>query len=641
MKKTTLFYFVFFVFSFLFVVSFLGYSASNDFSGSMLQKIKAQKQPRMLATPRVDSVSPKIVRLIPGGKAVSIVVKGKNLNLITSVRVTRNKKVIEEMECTLKPTSPPYTSRRITLKALPGAKAGSNHQIRLIAGNKILDVGLNEFRLEVAKAIKAVKIKPSKPLIIKHEPKLEPQIRSVSTATLRIEPGQSVTFTIKGSNLNQITSAQVLLNNRPVREVKCKLGPRSSTSRVITLKASSKAKPGRTYRLQFKAETKIIKYPSPILNLEITPDINVFRVDRVEPMSAERGSTIKIYGTGFLKRSAISADFMNNSGTVINQSGEVIRTTHNQLDVIVPSTGYSGPLVVRSGSGTDFETITTSFDFTVLLRPIILEFNPNSGSVGTVVEIKGINLRYGVEWGAVIKFQPDQRKELLGHFNTGEMTEKGRAYYYRVAVPEGTTTGPITALNPYGSFTTSEEFTVLGPPMETAPRIDSFSPESGNIGTEVTLSGRFDPTKENNSVEFRGNRAGQNPFFSDGTALKIRVPAESLTGPITVRHMNGTATSVDTFYLPPEITRFDVSSGPAGFIIRIYGQNFDLQNKDANIVRFNGVQAAVIQASHHNVLNEDMLRVEIPSGATSGPVTVQTPGGTATSPEDFTIVHLP
>lgn len=641
MKKTTLCYFVFFMISFLFVASFLVYSASNDFSESKQQKIKAQRQLQLSAIPRVDSVSPKDVRLNPGGKEASIVVRGRNLNFITSVQVIRNKKLVQKMECILKPTSPPYTSRRIALKALPGARQENYCQLRLIAGSKTVDVDLNKFRLDVAIAVKAVTVKPSQPLTIKSKPKLVPQIKSFSSRALRLEPGKSVTLTIKGSNLDQITSAQVLLNNRPVREVKCTLGPPSSISRVITLEVSSRAAPGRAYSLQLKAKTKIIPYPSPILNLEISPDMNAFRVDRVEPMSAERSHTIKIFGNGFLKRPRIDVDFMNNSGTYINQFGEITRKTNTLLEVIVPPGAYSGPMSIASIAGSDSERIETPFSFTVLLRPIILEFNPTSGSVGTVVEIKGINLRYELNWGAVIKFQPDQRRQLLGHFEVGEMTDKGRAYYYRVSVPEGATTGPITALNPFGSFSTREEFTVLGLPMETPPRIDSFSPESGDIGTEVTLFGRFDPIKQNNTVEFRGNTAGQTPFFSDGSTLKIRIPNESFTGPIKVLHMNGTATSTDTFYLPPEIMRFDVNSGPVGFIIRIYGHNFDLENKDANIVRFNNVQATVIQASYQSARKEDMLRVEIPSGATSGPVTIQTPGGIATGPRDFTIIDLP
>ena len=595
----------------------------------------------MLAIPKVDTVSPKNVRLNPGGKEVSIVVKGRNLNFITSVQVIRNKKRTEKMECILKPTSPPYTSRRITLKALPGAKQESYCQLRLITSTKTLDVDLNKFRLDVAIASKEVTIKPSEPLIIKPKPKLEPQIKSFSSRTLRLEPGQSVTLTIKGNNLDQITSAQVLLNNRPVREVRCTLGPPSSVSRVITLNVSSRAKPGRAYSLQLKAKTKIIPYPSPSLKLEISPDTNEFRIDRVEPLSAERSYTIKIFGNGFLKRPRIDVYFMNNSGTYINQSGEITRKTNTLLEAIIPPGAYSGPMEIASIAGSDSEKIKTPFSFTVLLRPIILEFNPTSGSVGTVVEIKGINLRHELNWGAVIKFQPDQRKQLLGHFEVGEMTDKGRTYYYRVAVPEGAMTGPITALNPYGSFSTRDEFTVFGLPMETRPRIDSFSPESGDIGTEVTLFGRFDPIKQNHTVEFRGNTAGQNPSFSDGSTLKIRVPPESFTGPIKVLHMNGTATSADTFYLPPEITRFDVNSGPVGFIIRIYGQNFDLENKNANIVRFNDVQATVIQASYHDARKEDVLRVEIPSGATSGPVTIQTPRGIATGPQDFTIINLP
>lgn len=74
------------------------------------------------------------------------------------------------------------------------------------------------------------------------------------------------------------------------------------------------------------------------------------------------------------------------------------------------------------------------------------------------------------------------------------------------------------------------------------------------------------------------------------------------------------------------------ASGPVGAPVTISGQNFD-PNPAGNDVRFNGERAIVAAATAGE------LKVIVPVRATSGPVTVTSAQGTATSPQPF-IVQL-
>jgi hypothetical protein len=78
-----------------------------------------------------------------------------------------------------------------------------------------------------------------------------------------------------------------------------------------------------------------------------------------------------------------------------------------------------------------------------------------------------------------------------------------------------------------------------------------------------------------------------------------------------------------------EITAFDPDRGPEGTPVTIQGTGL----AGAQTVTFGGVEAAgVIQAS------DTELQVIVPEDAKSGPITVTTPAGTATSGRPFTVV---
>jgi YD repeat-containing protein len=80
------------------------------------------------------------------------------------------------------------------------------------------------------------------------------------------------------------------------------------------------------------------------------------------------------------------------------------------------------------------------------------------------------------------------------------------------------------------------------------------------------------------------------------------------------------------------IVDIDPWSGPVGTTVTIYGKGFSTLSNN-NTVLFNGVMATVISSA------PDVVVTSVPAGATSGPVSVQTPLGIATSSKNFTITQ--
>ena len=79
---------------------------------------------------------------------------------------------------------------------------------------------------------------------------------------------------------------------------------------------------------------------------------------------------------------------------------------------------------------------------------------------------------------------------------------------------------------------------------------------------------------------------------------------------------------------PPSLTRFRPTRGPAGTQVTLTGTHLF----EATAVRFNGVDA-----SRFEVVSGTNIEAIVPSDATSGPISVVTPGGTAVSAEPFTV----
>ncbi len=108
-----------------------------------------------------------------------------------------------------------------------------------------------------------------------------------------------------------------------------------------------------------------------------------------------------------------------------------------------------------------------------------------------------------------------------------------------------------------------------------------------------------------------------------GTVYRIAVDGFSGSSGITV---------LNWALIPfaPAITGFAPGSGPVGASVVISGANFP----GATAVRFNGLSA------NFAVNSPSQITATVPTGATSGPISVFTPGGVATSAGNFTVTGI-
>jgi hypothetical protein len=146
------------------------------------------------------------------------------------------------------------------------------------------------------------------------------------------------------------------------------------------------------------------------------------------------------------------------------------------------------------------------------------------------------------------------------------------------------------------------------------------------VGVEVTIHGTGFATAS--EVRFFGTMA---TFTADDdTTLRATVPAGASSGPISVTNPGGTAISATNFIVmvPPSVSWFAPGDGPVGAEIVVYGSGF----LTASEVRFNGTVAPTF-----TVENDTTLRVIVPPGASSGPISVISSTGTGTSLDVFSI----
>ena len=105
-----------------------------------------------------------------------------------------------------------------------------------------------------------------------------------------------------------------------------------------------------------------------------------------------------------------------------------------------------------------------------------------------------------------------------------------------VLVLERETTGVITVLEPGGNLTTPQKFKII-------PTISSFSPKSGPVGTQVTITGMS--LKQTTSVTI--GKAKATFTVNSDTQVTATVGAGAVTGKVTLKTPGGTATGPGNF----------------------------------------------------------------------------------------------
>ena len=168
--------------------------------------------------------------------------------------------------------------------------------------------------------------------------------------------------------------------------------------------------------------------------------------------------------------------------------------------------------------------------------------------------------------------------------------------------------------------------------------IIKFTPGSGPVGTTVTIFGTgFSPTPSQNTVTFNGTTASVTS--STATQIVTSVPVGATTGSIAVTAPAGSATSASPFTVTsssgaPTITNFTPTVATPGTAVTITGTNFETIAAN-NRLDFNITHGTVSSAT------ATTLATTVPTGGTSGRLTLATPGGQTQSAADFFVPPPP
>ncbi|MGA2658443.1 MAG: immunoglobulin domain-containing protein [Verrucomicrobiota bacterium] len=375
------------------------------------------------------------------------------------------------------------------------------------------------------------------------------------------------------------------------------------------------------------------------------------------PASGPIGSIVTVTGANFVAVSRVAFNGVQAPSPVVQSS--------SQLTAAVPAGASTGPISITTATG----TTQSGSSFTVIAAPAITTFSPQTGGPGTVVAIVGAN--FG--GASAVTFNGVSASS----FYVAAATQ------ITATAPAGVSTGPIAVTTPGGVATSPASFNAT-----TAPGNDNFAAAQAISGVSGTVSGdNTAATKEPGEPSHAGNDGGKSVWYRwtapspgtwtfntqgssfdtllavyTGSTLNNLVPVagnDNIPGTNT-SSVSFTATAgtiyqiaVDGFQadtgeesappppasgaitlnwrlsadLIPQIASFSPPSGSVQSAVVIAGVNF----LGVSGVTFNNASAAFTADS------DLQITATVPSGATTGPIRVIKPSGTAMSQTSFVV----
>jgi hypothetical protein len=305
---------------------------------------------------------------------------------------------------------------------------------------------------------------------------------------------------------------------------------------------------------------------------------------------------IDVSGSGFAP-GTVTLKF----GNTVDPTAGATSTTHIQARV--PTNAPLGPCLISVSLNGGPPAYSTQYFMVIGRGPFVTNFTPFAGSANTNVTVGGAH------------FAGVTNVSFNGKPGTGLIVTL--EYSLTVNAPNGVTTGPITVIGTNGSYTTTSNFFV--PPV-----ITGFSPPAGRSGTNVLLLGNnFLGT----TAIFFGATGTTNFSVLSNNAVRVTVPIGAQTGKLTLVAPGGSFQTTSNFVIQPTIFGFSPGFGPVGTSVTITGANFNVGTPS---VKFGGVPTATPTG-----ITFSQLTAVVPSGATSGPVTLTTTDGNFTTANLF------
>jgi YD repeat-containing protein len=173
------------------------------------------------------------------------------------------------------------------------------------------------------------------------------------------------------------------------------------------------------------------------------------------------------------------------TATVRSQSSNEIVYVYDELGRLVAVVDLAGEAAVYTYDAVGNLLSISRYSSSVVS---IIEFTPNSGSIGTAVTIYGTG------------FSTTPSQNAITFNGVAAAVASATSTQIITSVPAGATTGPIAITTPTGTATSSTSFIVgqSGPPT-----ITEFTPTIGVSGTAVTITGtNFETSPHNNKARF-------------------------------------------------------------------------------------------------------------------------------------------
>ena len=247
-------------------------------------------------------------------------------------------------------------------------------------------------------------------------------------------------------------------------------------------------------------------------------------------------------------------------------------------------------------------------------QPLITDFSPTAGSANDTITLFGSGFTTP---GLTIRFWQG-KVATSGFINSDSQIT--------VVVPSGISTGPISIQSSGGPENfTAQDFTAVG----SGPYIMDVSPAFGRPNDVIVISGVHFSGVAKTGVKFNGVSAADAAANADGSLINVHVPVGATSGSITVTTALGTSQSPTPFTVigpGPFITGFSPQIGTSPTTVFIDGVHFT----GATNATFNGKAGLNFAAQ-----SDTLIRVDAPSGVTSGPLTVNSPLGTFTTSSNF------
>ena len=212
----------------------------------------------------------------------------------------------------------------------------------------------------------------------------------------------------------------------------------------------------------------------------------------------------------------------------VSTTGTGFQVLHS-FDTATGDTPLSTPLLHTNGKiygltshGGSHTSYGVFYSMDVSLKPFVAPVVLHSARVNTSVGLlgQGFNAATGVLFGA----------------GAGTLTISSDTFA-TAKIVAGATTGLITVDEPTGNLTSLQNFKIT-------PSITSFSPTSGTVGTQVTITGMS--LTGATAVKF-GGVAATTFTVNSNTKITATVPTGAVTGKISVTTPGGTANSTTNF----------------------------------------------------------------------------------------------